>query len=74
MEMLKEEHWLCLNCEEDDEEEPDNIEEIGQETQYKEVKTKETTLKILQLNIDSVMSKIEELKQLVKNIRTLIYS
>ena len=53
---------VILNCEEDDEEEPDNVEQIGQETQYKEVITKETTLK----NIDSIMSKIEELKKLVR--------
>ena len=33
---------------------------------YKQVKTKDTTLEILQLNIDSAMSKIEELKQLAK--------
>ena len=55
-ETLQEDHWICLNCEEDDEEEADNVEEpTGQETQYKQMKTRETTLKIMQLNIDSIL-------------------
>ena len=61
------EQWLCLNCEEVEIEKEDNImSQVSHDTLYKQVKTKDTTLKILQLNIDSVMSKIEELKQLVK--------
>jgi len=37
-----------------------------EDTQFKQSKTKETTLKILQLNIDSILSKIEELKEFIK--------
>ena len=66
---LQRERWVCPNCDEDDQEKEDNIEveEQGvQGTQYKQTKTSDTTLKMVQLNTDSIMSKIEELKDFNK--------
>ena len=65
--VLQREQWVCPNCEEDEIEEEDNIEvDEGQDTHYKVAGTRDTTLKILQLNIDSIMSKVEELKDFIK--------
>jgi len=59
---------VCPNCTEDENQEENNNEvpQPGEDTQYKQTATKETTLKILQLNTDSILSKIEELKEFIK--------
>ena len=61
-------NWVCPNCTEDENQEENNNEvpQPGEDTQYKQTATKETTLKILQLNTDSILSKIEELKEFIK--------
>ena len=65
VETLQRQNWVCPNCTEDEIQEENNNEtptQPGEDTQYKQTATKETTLKILQLNIDSILSKTEELK------------
>ena len=69
VDILDRERWVCPNCEEDEVEKEtihNGEAQTEQATQYKQAATKETTLRILQLNIDSILSKVEELKECIK--------
>ena len=64
VEKLDRTRWECPISGEEEERDNPEIEEV--ETQFKDTKARETTLKLLQLNIDSITSKVEELKQFIK--------
>ena len=67
VETLQRQRWVCTNCIEDEcVEENNRAEAQTQDTQYKQTNAKETTLKILQFNIDSILSKTEELRDFIK--------
>ena len=68
VEKLKRDVWICQICEEESaEREEDNRADMPtEETQYATAKSTETEIKILQLNVDCITSKMEELKDFLK--------
>ena len=65
VESLNRNTWECLSCQEI-ENNPETREEQEQETNYKIRRTKMEKMNILQYNIDTISSKLEELKLLLK--------
>ena len=59
--------WTCLKCQMVEANPRPSPEDTETQTQYKTKNTKIETLKILQYNIDSLLSKTEELKTLLKD-------
>ena len=76
VDILDRDRWVCPNCEEDEVEKEtihNREAQVEQATQYKQSATKETTLRILQLNIDSILSKVEELKECIRKNKIDIF-
>ena len=63
---LDESRWVCPICIEKEAEQ--TRQEVGEEreSEYRQTKAKERTIKILQLNIDSFLSKFDELKEFIR--------
>ena len=68
MEKLNRDVWVCQMCAEEraEREEANRADIPTEETQYAAAKSTETEIKILQLNVDCITSKMEELKDFLK--------
>ena len=58
--------WECPICVAKEAEKQEEEVEEEKESEYKPTKAKEDTIKILQLNIDSLLSKMDELKEFIE--------